>query len=78
MSVRLAVLAAVAAVSLTAACDEPPYESQRCKDLRARVRMIDALRAMRTTNFFSASQAEVDAQVRMWREESPECFDPSL
>jgi hypothetical protein len=70
----------LAATLLTApACEsEPPYQSQRCRELRSKVRMIDALRAMRMTDAFKESQAEVDAVVRGWREEQPECFDPSL
>lgn len=41
--------------------------------------MIEALRAQLTpAGMLSASQAEVDAKLREWREEQPECFDPSL
>jgi hypothetical protein len=70
--------AAAAALCLLACESEPPYQSQRCKELRARVRMIETLRAQLQTNAFAADQALVDAKVREWMQESPECFDPKL
>lgn len=75
----VSLLPLVAAAVLLLACEvEPPYQSQRCKDLRSRVRMIEMLKASLQTNAFAADQAQVDAKVKEWMDESPECFDPSL
>lgn len=83
MLTRFATLVAALALVASAACEsEPPYQSQRCKELRARVRMIATLRASRLPtgdlDIFGGSDAAVDAKVREWMDEQPECFDPSL
>lgn len=45
--------------------------------------MIETLRAQRLStgsfgDIFAGDDASVDAKIREWRDEAPECFDPSL
>ena len=74
---RLLVLAVVVALF---GCEEGPiYQSQRCKDLRLRIRGLDAAIERITRNSDGIIPTGIyEAERRTTIEENPECFDPSL